>query len=139
MVRPRKSPRRTMPEQKDYSTIFGKIVLSKFDNMPEWVRVCAFFVALSVLTYVTLHSMNAKYFVSGTVLEPSSTHAGSNHVVRGYDVRWGDNYAGTNGKGHYVIVLSPVEYFSLLKAGSHSLEIWKSGDKEDIEDQQICQ
>jgi len=128
-----------MAKQKDYSSVFGKIVLSKFDSMPEWVRICSFFVALFVLAYIVLHSLNTKYFVTGTVLEPSPTHPGSNHVARGYDVRWADNYAGTNSKGHYVFVLSPLEYFSLLRAGNHSLEIWKSGDQEDIEDQQICQ
>jgi len=128
-----------MVAQKDYTTIFGRIVLSKFDSMPEWARLCAFFVALFVLTYVALHSLNAKYFVGGTVLEPSPNHPGSNQLARGYDVRWADNYAGTNSKGHYVFVLSPLEYFSLLKAGNHSLEIWKSGDKDDVEAQEICQ
>src|SRR5258707_8066393 len=127
-----------MAVKKDYTTIFGKIVLSKFDSMPEWARLCAFLVAIFVLVYVALHSLNAHYFVSGTVLEPSLNHPGSNQLARGYDVRWADNYAGTNSKGHYVFVLSPLEYFSLLKTGNHSLEIWRSGDKDDIEAQQIC-
>src|SRR6266446_7961332 len=104
-----------MGETKDYTTIFGKIVLTKFDGMPEWARVCAFFVSLFVITYVALHSLNAKYFVTGTVLEPSPTHPKTIRVARGYDVRWGDAYAGTNSKGHYVFVLSPTEYVSLLK------------------------
>lgn len=128
-----------MAEQRDYSTIFGKIVLSKFDSMPEWARLCAFFVALFVLVYVFLHSLNAKYFVTGTVLAPSPTHPGSNQFARGYDVRWADNYAGTNSKGHFVFVLSPLEYASLYKSGNHSLQIWKPGDREDIQDEQICE
>jgi hypothetical protein len=128
-----------MADPKAYSTIFGKIVLSKFDSMPEWARLSAFFVALFVLVYVTLHSVNAKYFVTGTVLAPSPTHPGSHQFVRGYDVRWSDNYAGTNSKGHFVFVLSPLEYLSLYKSGNHLLEIWKPGDKNDVQDQQICQ
>jgi hypothetical protein len=67
--------------------VFGRLVLSKFDSMPEWARLCAFFVALFVLVIVSLHSVGAKYFVTGTVLEPSPAHPGFNQVARGYDVR----------------------------------------------------
>jgi len=129
------SPRAT---PQNYSTLFGKIVLSKFDTMPEWARVCAFFVALIVLVYITLHSLNAKYFVTGTVLEPSPVSPDSNQAARGYDVRWDENYAGTNSKGHYVFVLSPGEYFSLLTSGKHPLQIWKPGDKQGVADLQTC-
>jgi hypothetical protein len=62
----------------------------------------------------------------------------SNQAARGYDVRWAENYAGTNSKGHYVFVLSPFEYFSLLKAGKHSLQVWKPGDKQGVADLQTC-
>ena len=131
-------PRTTANKTDDYSSFFGKLVLAKFDSMPEWVRVCAFFISLLVLVYIALHSLNSRYFVTGTVLEPSPAHAGSNQVARGFDVRWADNYAGTNSKGHYVFVLTPMQYLGLMKSGNHSLEIWKSGDQTDIEDQQIC-
>jgi hypothetical protein len=127
-----------MPGKENYNTIFGRIVLSKFDGMPEWVRICAFLTALLVIVYLALHSVNAEYFVGGTVLEPSPGHPGYKRAGRGYDVRWADKYAGTNSKGHFGFVLSPMEYFGLLKAGNQSLEIWKSGNEDDVEDQEIC-
>jgi hypothetical protein len=134
----RRLPTETVAQQKDYSSVFGKLILSKFDSMPEWVRVCTFLVSLAVLVYVTCHSLNSRYFVSGTVLEPSPIHDGSNQLARGYDVRWADNYAGTNSKGYYVFVLTPTEYFSLVATGNHTLEIWKPGNKDDAADQQVC-
>jgi hypothetical protein len=108
--------RKTSAQQQDYSTLFGKIVLSKFDSMPEWARVCAFFISLLVMAYVTLHSLNAKYLVQGMVLEPNAKHTG-NQAARGFDVRWAESYAGTDSKGHYVFALSPLEYAALLKNG----------------------
>jgi len=131
-------PIRESNSQQDYSSVFGRLILSKFDAMPEWVRVCTFLVSLAVVVYVTYHSLNSHYFVSGTVLEPSPAHKGSNQLARGYDVRWADNYAGTNSKGYYVFVLTPLEYFSLIGSGNHTLEIWKHGDQTDASDQQVC-
>lgn len=132
-----------MPDQESdsaqsYSSVFGKVILSKFDSMPEWARIFTFFVALAVLVYLTIHSVNTQYFVTGTVLEPSPTRPGSNQAAHGYDVRWSDSFAGTNSKGQYVFVLTPVQYLSLLKDGSHTLEIWQPGDDKNIRDQQIC-
>ena len=130
--------RKTSAQQQDYSTLFGKIVLSKFDSMPEWARVCAFFISLLVMAYVTLHSLNAKYLVQGMVLEPNAKHTG-NQAARGFDVRWAESYAGTDSKGHYVFALSPLEYAALLKNGDQTLQIWSPPGEGETQDQQLCQ
>jgi hypothetical protein len=106
--------------------------------MPEWVRVTCFLLAFITLIYLTFHSTNSKYLVSGTVLEPSPTHPASNQFARGYDVRWGENYAGINSKGQYVFALYPFDYARLLMDGKHSLQLWKPGEQGTPEYLQVC-
>ncbi len=112
-----------MGDPDKHLTFLENFISKYYARQHPAIRAITFLLFAFLLASAIYHIVGGDYVVSGRVLY--STPGAPKEPARNYDVRLGERFFGTNSKGIYHVILSPLEYAALVTAGKMKLEVLK--------------
>lgn len=111
------------PESQTQLDFLEKLLFKWYPQQPKAVRVLTFLVVLYLVSYGVLHVLGGSYVIHGSLVQKLPN--GHTQAAKGYEIHptASEESYGTNFKGTYYVVMSPLQYYAALVAGSMRAQI----------------